>query len=188
MAGRNIWAFGPDYNGANILQDDTLPTEISKNKLNAVRNSVIQGFQWGTREGPLCDEPIRNCKFKLIDAIIADNAIDRAGGQIIPTARRVLYSSFMLAQPRLMEPILYVEAMCPPDCVKAVEDVATHRRGRLSKETPKPGTPFVIVSAEIPAIDAFGFETDLRSHTHTRTSILFTSIFALGYCTWRPNG
>jgi len=72
----------------------------------------------------------------------------------------------MLAQPRLMEPILYVEAMCPPDCVKAVEDVATHRRGRLSKETPKPGTPFVIVSAEIPAIDAFGFETDLRSHTH----------------------
>jgi len=45
MAGRNIWAFGPDYNGANILQDDTLPTEISKNKLNAVRNSVIQGFQ-----------------------------------------------------------------------------------------------------------------------------------------------
>ena len=23
---------------------------------------VWQGFQWGTREGPLCDEPIRNVK------------------------------------------------------------------------------------------------------------------------------
>lgn len=29
LASRNIWAFGPDDMGPNILQDDTLPTEVS---------------------------------------------------------------------------------------------------------------------------------------------------------------
>ena len=28
----------------------------------------MQGFQWGSKEGPLCDEPIRNVKFKMLDA------------------------------------------------------------------------------------------------------------------------
>lgn len=50
---------------------------------------VIPGFQWGTREGPLCEEPIRNVKFKILDAVIAQEPLHRGGGQIIPTARRV---------------------------------------------------------------------------------------------------
>ena len=29
LAARSIWAFGPEDNGPNILQDDTLPTEVS---------------------------------------------------------------------------------------------------------------------------------------------------------------
>lgn len=41
-----------------------------------------QGFQWGTREGPLCDEPIRNVKFKITDALIADEPLQRGGGQV----------------------------------------------------------------------------------------------------------
>jgi U5 small nuclear ribonucleoprotein component len=28
LAGRGIWAFGPDDTGTNILQDDTLPSEV----------------------------------------------------------------------------------------------------------------------------------------------------------------
>ena len=29
LASRNIWAFGPDDLGPNILQNDTLPSEVS---------------------------------------------------------------------------------------------------------------------------------------------------------------
>ena len=29
LASRNIWAFGPDDAGPNVLQDDTLPSEVS---------------------------------------------------------------------------------------------------------------------------------------------------------------
>lgn len=29
LASRNIWAFGPEENGANVLINDTLPSEVS---------------------------------------------------------------------------------------------------------------------------------------------------------------
>jgi U5 small nuclear ribonucleoprotein component len=38
---------------------------------------------------------IRNVKFKILDAALASEPIYRGGGQIIPTARRVCYSSFL---------------------------------------------------------------------------------------------
>uniref|UniRef100_A0A8D8DPP7 116 kDa U5 small nuclear ribonucleoprotein component n=1 Tax=Culex pipiens TaxID=7175 RepID=A0A8D8DPP7_CULPI len=110
LAARSIWAFGPDNTGPNILVDDTLPFEVDKTLLGAVKDSIVQGFQWGTREGPLCEEPIRNVKFKILDAVIAQEPLHRGGGQIIPTARRVAYSAFLMATPRLMEPYLFVEA------------------------------------------------------------------------------
>lgn len=56
LASRSIWAFGPDDMGPNILQDDTLPSQVDKKLLGTVRDSIRQGFSWGTREGPLCEE------------------------------------------------------------------------------------------------------------------------------------
>lgn len=56
LAARSIWAFGPDEMGPNILQDDTLPSQVDKKLLGTVRDSITQGFSWGTREGPLCEE------------------------------------------------------------------------------------------------------------------------------------
>ena len=40
-----------------------------------------QGFQWGAREGPLCDEPLRDVKFKIMDAAVAAEPLARGGGQ-----------------------------------------------------------------------------------------------------------
>ena len=81
LAARSIWAFGPDSTGPNILVDDTLPSEVDKALLNSVKDSIVQGFQWGTREGPLAEEPIRNCKLKILDAVIAGEPIHRGGGK-----------------------------------------------------------------------------------------------------------
>lgn len=68
--------------GPNILVDDTLPSEVDKGLLSSVKDSIVQGFQWGTREGPLCEEPIRNTKFKILDAVIAQEPLHRGGGNI----------------------------------------------------------------------------------------------------------
>jgi 116 kDa U5 small nuclear ribonucleoprotein component len=56
LAARSIWAFGPEEMGPNVLQDDTLPSQVDKKLLGTVRDSIRQGFSWSTREGPLCEE------------------------------------------------------------------------------------------------------------------------------------
>ena len=165
LAARSVWAFGPDASGPNCLLDDTLPGEGVKKLLGAIRDSVVAGFQWGSREGPLCDEPMRGVKFKLLDATVAAEPLHRGGGQVIPTARRVAYSSFLMATPRLMEPQLSVEIHTPADCMSAIYSVLARRRGHVISDKPLPGTPVYVVKALLPAIESFGFETDLRVHT-----------------------
>ncbi|KAL4872151.1 hypothetical protein BDV12DRAFT_162379 [Aspergillus spectabilis] len=171
LAARSIWAFGPDEMGPNILQDDTLPSQVDKKLLGSVRDSITQGFSWGTREGPLCEEPIRNAKFRLTDVSLADQAIYRGGGQIIPTARRALYSSFLMASPRLMEPIYSCSMTGPADAVASVYTVLSRRRGHVLSDGPIAGTPLYSVRGLIPVIDSFGFETDLRIHTQGQASV-----------------
>ncbi|KAJ3104601.1 hypothetical protein HDU96_008865 [Phlyctochytrium bullatum] len=165
LAARNVWAFGPTEAPPNVLINDSLPEETDQGLLNSVKDYVKQGFQWSTRQGPLCDEPIRNVKFRILDATLADKPIFRGGGQIIPTARRCCYSAFLMGTPRLMEPIFHVDIQAPADCVSAVYTVLARRRGHVVQDLPKPGSPLYSVKAYIPVIDSFGFETDLRTHT-----------------------
>lgn len=166
LAARSVWAFGPSPSrGPNLLLDDTLAGEVDKAAVGSIRESLVQGFQWACREGPLCDEPIRNVKFKLLDATVAGEPIHRGGGQVIPTARRVAYSSMLLATPRLMEPVYGLEILAPPDAVQAIYAVLARRRGHIVSDAPVPGTPFYVVKGFVPVIDSFGFETDLRVHT-----------------------
>lgn len=169
---KSIWAFGPDKVGTNILLDYTLPSETDKFSINSVRDSIVQGFDWACREGPLCEEPIKNVKFKILEAKICSDSIYKSSGQIIPATRRVCYSAFLMASPRLMEPMLVAEIICPVDCIAAIYTVLSRRRGHVNSELPKPGTPFYIIIANIPGLDSFGFETDLRTHTAGQAFVL----------------
>ena len=54
---------------------------------------------------------------------VAPEAQGRSAGMVIPTARRVCYSAFLMATPRLMEPVYYVEIQTPagkplPPCLR----------------------------------------------------------------------
>ncbi|MCJ1444185.1 MAG: hypothetical protein MMC23_004686 [Stictis urceolatum] len=165
LAARSIWAFGPEEMGPNILQDDTLPSQVDKKLVNTVRDTIRQGFSWGTREGPLCEEPIRNTKFKLTDLSLAPDAISRGGGQIIPTARRALYSSFLTASPRLLEPLYSVSMLGPSSAVAELYTILARRRGHVLFDGPVPGCPLYSVRGLVPVIDSFGLETDVRIQT-----------------------
>ncbi|KAI1366007.1 P-loop containing nucleoside triphosphate hydrolase protein [Xylaria arbuscula] len=170
LAARSIWAFGPDEMGPNILQDDTL-AEVDKTLLRSVRETIRQGFSWATREGPLCEEPIRNTKFRITDAVLAQEAIFRGGGQIIPTARRACYSSFLMASPRLMEPLYSCSMVGPQEAVPMLYNVLARRRGHVLADGPIAGTPLYRVHGLIPVIDSFGFETDLRIQTEGQAMV-----------------
>ncbi|KAJ4459883.1 putative small nuclear ribonucleoprotein component [Paratrimastix pyriformis] len=154
----------PRHERPNVFVDDTLPSEVNPELIADVRPSIVQGFQWGTRQA-LCDEPMREVKFRLIDATIDESPAARYPTQIVPTARRACYTAFLLATPRLMEPVYYVYVQAPADCVPAVYTVLSRRRGHVTQDLPRPGNPFYAVHAYLPVLESFGFETDLRVHT-----------------------
>ena len=167
LGSRSLWAFGPSpVHGPNALIDDSLLDDKHKT-LYPVRDSIVQGFAWACREGPLCDEPVRGVKFKLLDAAVDPSPLHRGAGQVIPTARRVCYAAMMTAVPRLYEPVFLVDAITKTQGgLGAVRTIVNRRRGRVATETPMAGTPFTRVVAHVPALDAFGLETDLRIHSH----------------------
>jgi elongation factor 2 len=158
---RKIWCFGPDGTGANILVDVTKGVQY----LNEIKDSVVAGFQWATKEGVLCEENMRGVRFNIHDVTLHADAIHRGGGQIIPTARRVLYAAALTAQPRMLEPVYLVEIQCPEAAVGGIYGVLNRRRGHVFEESQVVGTPMFIVKAYLPVNESFGFTADLRSNT-----------------------
>eukprot|EP00091_Calanus_sinicus_P024681 TRINITY_DN89_c0_g2_i4.p1 TRINITY_DN89_c0_g2~~TRINITY_DN89_c0_g2_i4.p1 ORF type:complete len:865 (-),score=336.26 TRINITY_DN89_c0_g2_i4:263-2767(-) len=158
---RKIWCFGPDTNGPNLMIDCTKGVQY----LNEIKDSVVAGFQWASKEGVLCDENLRATRFNLYDVALHADAIHRGGGQIIPTARRVLYACMITAEPRLMEPVYQVEIQCPENAVGGIYGVLNRRRGHVFEEAQTPGTPMFVVKAYLPVNESFGFTADLRSNT-----------------------
>jgi len=158
---RKIWCFGPDTQGPNLMIDATKGVQY----LNEIKDSVVAGFQWATKEGVLCDENMRGVRFNIYDVTLHTDAIHRGGGQIIPTARRVLYASALTAGPGMMEPVYLVEIQCPENAVGGIYGVLNRRRGHVFEEAQTPGTPMFVVKAYLPVNESFGFTADLRSNT-----------------------
>jgi elongation factor 2 len=158
---RKIWSFGPNTDGPNVLVDVTKGVQY----LNEIKDSVVAGLQWVTKEGVLTQENMRGIRFNIFDVVLHADAIHRGGGQIIPTARRVFYAAQLTAQPRLMEPIFLVEIQCPQAVVGGIYAVMNKRRGQIIEEAQRPGTPLVNVKAYLPVAESFGFTADLRSNT-----------------------
>lgn len=158
---RKIWCFGPEGTGPNLVIDCTKGVQY----LNEIKDSVVAGFQWASKEGVLCEENMRGVRFNIHDVTLHTDAIHRGGGQIIPTARRCLYACVLTAEPRLLEPIYLVEIQCPEQAVGGIYSCLNRKRGHVFENLQVPGTPMFVVKAYLPVNESFGFTADLRSST-----------------------
>merc|ERR1712223_265136 len=70
---RKIWTFGPEAMGPNLLVDASKGVQY----LNEIKDSVVAGFQWATKEGVLCDENMRGVRFNIYDVTLHTDAIHR---------------------------------------------------------------------------------------------------------------
>ncbi len=85
--------------------------------VDAESRSLHEDVWWSfgfSAQGVLCEENMRGVRFDVHDVTLHTDAIHRGGGQIIPTARRVLYACQLTAEPRLMEPVYLVEIQVRP--------------------------------------------------------------------------
>jgi len=169
---RKIWCFGPDGDGANMVIDVTKGVQF----LNEIKDSVKSGFDWASKEGVLCDENMRGIRFDLHDVTLHADAIHRGGGQIIPTARRVLYACCLTASPRLLEPVYLVEVQCPEQAMGGIYSVLNRKRGHVFAEEQTPGTPMFQVKLSHNVASITGRQL---SKIHWKKAILQTRL-------WQP--
>merc|ERR1711871_832002 len=158
---RKIWCFGPDTTGANLMVDVTTAVQF----LNEIKDHVVSAFQWASKEGVLCEEPMRGCRFDLYDVTLHADAIHRGGGQIMPTARRCMYACCLTAQPTLLEPIFLVNITAPEGALGGIYSTMNRLRGHVFSEDQRPGTPIYNLQAYLPVLESFGFVSKLREAT-----------------------
>ncbi|GAM23742.1 hypothetical protein SAMD00019534_069170 [Acytostelium subglobosum LB1] len=158
---KSIWSFGPEGTGANLLVNVTKGVQY----MNEIKDSFVAAFQWATKEGVICDENMRGIRFNIHDVTLHTDNIHRGGGQIVPTARRVMYAAELTADPILLEPMYLVEITAPESAVGGIYGVLNRRRGHVISEERRVGTPLFSVKAHMPVLESFGFTADLRSHT-----------------------
>ncbi|TVU35156.1 hypothetical protein EJB05_17030 [Eragrostis curvula] len=158
---KKIWCFGPETTGPNMVVDMCKGVQY----LNEIKDSVVAGFQWASKEGALAEENMRGICFEVCDAVLLSDAIHRGGGQIIPTARRVIYASQLTAKPRLLEPVYLVEIQAPENALGEIYSVLNQKRGHVFEEMQRPGTPLYSIKAYLPVIESFGFTSTLRAAT-----------------------
>ncbi|CAI4810453.1 ASN_collapsed_G0050910.mRNA.1.CDS.1 [Saccharomyces cerevisiae] len=158
---RKIWCFGPDGNGPNLVIDQTKAVQY----LHEIKDSVVAAFQWATKEGPIFGEEMRSVRVNILDVTLHADAIHRGGGQIIPTRRRATYAGFLLADPKIQEPVFLVEIQCPEQAVGGIYSVLNKKRGQVVSEEQRPGTPLFTVKAYLPVNESFGFTGELRQAT-----------------------
>jgi elongation factor 2 len=118
-----------------------------------------------TMEGGLCGEPMRGIQFNIKDVVLHADNIHRGGGQIIPTAMKVLKAAQYTAEPSLAEPVFEVNITVPDNSVSPVYNVVSQRRGEIFEQTQVEDTPMQKLKAYLPVMESFGFDALLRSET-----------------------
>merc|ERR1711959_397602 len=156
-----IWCYGPETEGANLVVDETQGVQY----LLEIREHVNSGFQWVTKDGPLCEENMRGIRFNLTDVTLHTDSIHRGAGQIMPPTRRCCFAAEMTAKPTLQEPVFLVEITCPQDAMSGVYNCMNLRRGCVFEENAREGTPLMQVKAYLPVAESFGFVSALRQQT-----------------------
>jgi elongation factor 2 len=153
---KNVWALEEHK---NILVDLTKGIQY----LRESKETVSSGFRWAAKNGPLCDEPIRGIKVKLLDAKLHEDPVHRGPAQLMPAMKRAVWGSFLTAKPVLSEPIYKIGVSVPQQFVGEVTGLITRKRGRIVSSEQK--GPITNITGYLPVSETFGLSADMRSVT-----------------------
>ena len=153
---RNVWAIDEHR---NILIDLTKGIQY----LREAREMIIAGFRWACRAGPLCEEPLRGVKVKLMDAQLHEDSVHRGPAQIMPATRRAILGSFLTAKPALLEPVYKIGVSVPAQWVGECSSIITRKRGRILSSEQKGA--LTMIAGYIPVAETFGLSAEMRSAT-----------------------
>ena len=126
-------------------------------------DSINSGFDEVMKEGPLCREQMRDCKFTFTHFVPHEDTAHRGLSQLGPASRRACMGSLLTAGTSLLEPILAIEVRVPTEMVGSVATVLSGKRGRVIDMAQKGAVS--IVTGEIPASETFTLSEEMRGQT-----------------------
>jgi len=116
--------------------------------------------------GPLAKEPCEGIKITFTDCKLHEDAIHRGPAQVYPAVREGIRLCFNSADARLLEPVQVRQIDSPNEFMSSLSKIVQSRRGKLISMDQEGNN--VIVKAEIPVAESFGFTSTLRSATEGR--------------------
>jgi elongation factor G len=155
------------YEFENKVTGGRVPTEYIP--------SVDKGFQMARAKGPLAGFEVVGVKMVLEDG--SSHAVDSSDLAFQLCARAAFRQVVREAKPVLLEPIMAVEAEVPTEFQGGVAGDLASRRGMITDTEIKGNV--VIIKAEVPLANMFGYSTDLRSMTQGRGN------FAMEFAAYR---
>ncbi len=134
--------------------------------LDEVKELLIEGFESALDDGPVANEIAMGLKFKLVDAKLHEDAVHRGPAQVLPSIRKAVYGSMMLAKPTLLEPYQKVFINTPSEYMGACTREIQNRRGQIVDM--QQDRDMVSIESKVPVAEMFGFAGDIRSAAEGR--------------------
>jgi elongation factor 2 len=144
----------------NVLLDCSEKTEHVSEE---VLETIIGGFEFACKDGPLCGEPVRHLKVNLVDFQLGGefNSVEVMRG-----VGKAVFSSFLTASPVLLEPVYKIVITVASELTSESSRILSRRRGKVTSFEQK--GLLTVISGFIPVSETFGFSKELRSATSGR--------------------
>ena len=135
-----------------------------------------KGFAESVVKGPLGGFQVIRTQINLTDG--GFHPVDSSEMAFKIASRAAFKEAFMASKPVLLEPIMRVEVETPSDFHGPVQGDLSSRRGLLLGSDMR--DDYVVIIAELPLSEMFGYSTDLRSATQGKAS------FSMEFSKYRP--
>jgi elongation factor G len=125
---------------------------------------VEQGIKEAMENGVLAGYPVVDVKVELVygsyhEVDSSEMAFKIAGSMAFKEAAK-------RASPVILEPIMNVEVVCPPDYMGDILGDLSSRRGKIGGMTQRGEAQ--VIGASVPLSEMFGYSTTLRSQSQGR--------------------
>ena len=120
-----------------------------------------KGFRDAIVEGSLIGQPVVGVRATINDG--ADHPVDSSEMAFKVASIAAFREAYMKAKPVILEPIMKLEISAPEEFQGVAIGQINQRRGVIVGATMDAG--YVVVEAEVPLSEMFGYSTDLRSVT-----------------------
>ena len=150
-----------------IIEDDF---EGNYEFLDQIKGGVIprefipscdKGFQSSMEKGRMVEAPVVRVRVCINDG--SYHAVDSSDNAFQAAARGAWREAYEQAGPQILEPIMKVSVEGPSEFQGNIIGTINQRRGIITGTTEEDG--YVILDAEVPLSEMFGYSTTLRSGT-----------------------